>query len=426
MVRIKELEIEGIKAREILDCRLEPTLQVDVWTRGGCLGRADVPCGRSTGTNEAKQIRDGGSRFNGKGMLEAVERVNQIVGPELVGKKITSQREIDETMVNLDGTSDKSRLGGNVITGVSLAVLKTAADALNLPLYRYIGGTNSYTLPIPLLDVIEGGKLASNDLDFQEHQIIPVGAGTFSEAIRMGAEVYSELGRILVKGWGKNSLNVGFEGGYTPPKMKDPRDAFDEILKAISELGYDDKFSLGIDAAASHFYSEESGTYQFMEKELTREELFEYYNDLVKTYPIKSIEDPLHEEDFEGFKKLTEELDIQIVGDDIFVTNTDRLKRGIDIGAGNCLLLKVNQVGTVSEALDAANLAFRNSYNVQVSERSGQTADTWLADLAVGLNSGQIKTGVTRGERTEQYNRLLQIEEELGENAAYADWSVKC
>ncbi|TET20921.1 phosphopyruvate hydratase [Candidatus Bathyarchaeota archaeon] len=418
---MERFEIKEIKAREIFDCRGNPTVEVDVITREGILGRADVPSGRSTGKHEAFELRDGGDRYQGKGVLKAVRNVNEIITPALRGRNVTKQRKIDELMIELDGTENKSKLGANAIVGISLAVAKAAANALRIPLYRYIGGSNAYILPVPLLNYINGGKLAATELDFQEHIIMPVGAKTFSEAMKMGAEVYYELGKILAEKWNRHSLNVADEGGYTPLGMKDPREAFDAELKAIEELGYDNKFVLGLDVAASHLYNERTKKYTFMGKEITREEFMDFYEDLVSAYPVQSIEDPLEEEDFEGFAELTRTLNIQIVGDDLFVTNVKRLRKGIEMGAANALLLKVNQIGTLSEALDAAQLAFRNGYGVQVSERSGQTEDTWLADLTVGLNAGQIKTGAPcRSERTAQYNQLLRIEEELGNRAIYA------
>lgn len=421
---MEQFVIKEIRAREILDCRGNPTVEVDVLTNGGFLGRADVPSGRSTGEHEALELRDGGDRYNGKGVLKAVRNVNEIIAPALKGRDVTKQRENDQLMIELDGTENKSKLGANAIVGVSLAVAKAAANVLRVPFYQYIdrliGGPNAYILPVPVLDLIEGGLLAASDLDFQEHQVMPVGAKSFLEAIRMGLEVYHELGKNLVEKWGKHSLNVGVEGGYTPPEMRDPRDAFDAEIEAIEELGYGDKFVLSMDAAASHLYNRKTGKYTLMGKEITREELMDFYEDLVSAYPLKSIEDPLEEEDFDGFAELTKALNIQIVGDDLFVTNIKRLKKGIEVGAANALLLKVNQIGTLSEALDAAQLAFRNNYGVQVSERSGQTEDTWLADLSVGLNAGQIKTGVSRAERTAQYNQLFRIEEELGSRARYA------
>jgi enolase len=403
--------IKDIKAREILDSRGEPTIEVDVITENGTLGRADVPCGLSKGEHEALEVRDGGSRYAGRGVRNAVYNVHEVIRPALLGKNSVEQREIDELMIQLDGTPNKSKLGSNAIVGVSLAVAKAAANALGKPLYEYIGGAGPHILPVPVLDMIEGGLLAASGLDFQEHQVMPVGAESFSEAIRMGMEVYYKLGNILEKEWGRQSLNVGAEGGYTPQAMNDPRKALDAEWKAIVELGYQDKFVMSLDVAASHFYDRQEEKYKFMGKEITTDELIEYYGELVNDYPIVSIEDPLQEDDYEGYAKLTSALDIQIIGDDFFTTNPERIKRGIDEGAANAVLLKVNQIGTLSEALDAADLAFRNNFGVQVSERSGETEDTWLADLAVAINSGQIKTGVTRSERTCKYNRLLRIEE---------------
>jgi len=417
---LERFEIKEVRAREILDCRGEPTVEVDVWTNGGFLGRADVPSGRSTGEHEAFELRDREDRYRGKGVLKAVQNVNKIIAPALKGRGVTKQREIDELMVELDGTKNKSKLGANAIVGVSLAVAKAAAKTLGVPLYRYIGGSHAHILPVPFLNLINGGKLAATELDFQEHIVMPVEAKTFSEAVRIGAEVYYELGKMLAERWGRHSLNVADEGGYTPPGMKDPREAFDMELKAIEELGYEDKFMLGLDVAASHLYNKHTNKYSLMGKEMTREDLMDFYKNLVSTYPVQSIEDPLEQEDFEGFAELTRVLRIQIVGDDLFVTNVKRLKEGIEMGAANALLLKVNQIGTLSEALDAAHLAFRNGYGVQVSERSGQTEDIWLADVTVGLNAGQIKTGAPcRSERNAQYNQLIRIEEELGSTAKY-------
>lgn len=418
---MEQFQIKNVRARQIFDCRGDPTVEVDVVTKEGILGRADVPSGRSRGKNEAFELRDGEDRFQGKGVQRAVKNVNEIIAPALIGKDVREQRDIDGLMIELDGTENKSNLGANAIVGVSLAVAKTAANALEIPLYKHIGGSNTYVLPVPFLNYINGGKLAASELDFQEHIIIPVGAKTFSEAMQISAEVYYELGKILAKRWGKQSLNVGDEGGYTPPGMKDPREALEVMLKVAEELGYGNIFVLGLDAAATHLYNEKTGRYHLMGREITKEELIDFYENLVSAYPIQSIEDPLEEEDFEGFAELTRTLNIQIVGDDLFVTNIKRLKKGIEMQAANALLLKVNQAGTLSEALDAAQLAFRNGYCVQVSERSGQTEDTWLADLTVGLNAGQIKTGAPcRSERTAQYNQLLRIEEQLGKSAKYA------
>ncbi|MFW6384835.1 MAG: phosphopyruvate hydratase [Halodesulfurarchaeum sp.] len=410
--------IEAISAMEILDCRLDPTLRVTVRT-SAAVGRADVPVGRSTGANEVVERRDGGDRYRGRGVREAVDSVNDVIAPELIGRRATAQEAIDRTLLALDGTDDLSNLGGNAMTGVSLAVAVAAAASLDQPLYRYLGGSDSHVLPVPFFDMIEGGELAANDLTFQEHQLVPTGADSFSEALRMSAEVYYELGDIVAEAWGKDARNVGDEGGYTPPGMTDPRDAFDAELQAVEELGLGDKYSVAIDAAASHFYDETTELYHLEGEELTASELAAYYEDLESAYPLVSIEDPFAEDDFDAFASLTRSMDAQIIGDDLFVTDPERVRRGVEAGAADALLLKVNQVGTLSDAMQAARIAFRNGYGVQVSERSGQTPDTWLADLAVGLNSGQIKTGVTRGERTEQYNRLLEIEAELGSGATY-------
>ncbi len=416
--------IKDIKAREILDCRGEPTIEVDVITEDGTLGRAAVPCGLSKGEHEALEIRDGGNRYAGRGVKKAIDNVHEIIRPALLGKNSVKQREIDELLIELDGTPNKSKLGANAIVGVSLAVAKAAANALGKPLYKHIGGDGPHILPVPVLDMIEGGLLAASGLDFQEHQVMPVGAESFSEAIRMGMEVYYKLGEILEKEWGRESLNVGAEGGYTPQAMNDPRNALDAEWKAIVELGYQDKFVMSLDVAASHFYDKQEKKYKFMGKKITSEELIEYYLELVNDYPLVSIEDPLQEDDYEGYAKLTSALDIQIIGDDFFTTNPERIKRGIEEGAANAVLLKVNQIGTLSEALDAAQLAFKNNFGVQVSERSGETEDTWLADLAVAINSGQIKTGVTRSERTCKYNRLLRIEEN-DKSLKYAGWNFR-
>lgn len=413
-------EIQRIKAREILDCRGTPTIEVDVITKGNVSGRADVPVGRSRGSNEAFELRDGGKRYGGLGVLKAVQNIHEVIAPALRGMDVRRQSDIDTLMIELDSTENKSRLGGNAIVGVSLAVAKVAANTLELPLYQYLGGPRAHVLPVPLLNYINGGKLAATDLDFQEHIIMPIGAKTFSDAMVMGTEVYFLLGKMLAEKYGKYVLNTADEGGYTPP-MNDPRDALEAELKAIEELGYEKEFVLGLDVAANSFFDPKQQTYSFMERTCTREQFMDYIEDLANQYSLASIEDPLQEEDFIGFAELTRSLPSQIVGDDLFVTNIHRLRKGIEMGAADALLWKVNQVGTLTEALDAANLAFRYGYSVQVSERSGQTEDTWLADMVVALNSGQIKTGAPcRSERTAQYNQLFRIEEELGNSAIYA------
>lgn len=412
-------EIHTVRAREILDCRLEPTLRVTVETANGT-GEADVPAGRSVGSNEAVDLRDGGDRYHGKGVQTACANVESTIAPAVTGLDVRDQREIDHQLRELDGTANKSVLGGNATTGVSLATLDAAATTRGQDLYQYIDAIASSRLPVPVLDMIEGGELAATDLAFQEHQLIPVNAESFSEAIRMGAEIYYELGDQLATNWGRQARNVGVEGGYTPPSMTDPRDAFDALLSAAETCGYREKIALGIDAAATHFYQPDTETYRLMDEEYSSEDLIVYYEDLTDEYPLISIEDPLHEADFAGTATLTEAVDAQIIGDDLFTTNPTRITTGIDAGAANALLLKINQIGTVTEAFQAAETAREAGFAIQVSERSGQTPDTWLADVAVGLGAGQIKTGVTRGERTEQYNRLLEIESQLDTTADFA------
>lgn len=412
-------EIRTVTAREILDCRLEPTLRVHVTTADGTIGRADVPAGRSTGSHEAVEVRDDGDRYRGRGVRTAIANVKEQLEPAVMGVDVRDQRAVDAAIRDACDHAQKADIGGNATTGVSLAALKAGAAATDTPLYQWVGGSGVGTLPVPLLDLIEGGELAATDLAFQEHQVLPVGADTFDEAIRLGAEVYHELGDQLAASHGRQARNVGVEGGYTPAGMDDPRDALEACWAAVEELGYQDRFALGLDVAATHFYDPDSDDYRLMGESVDRGELHEFYVDLCETYPLITIEDPFEEDDFAAFADLAAEVDAQIVGDDLFVTNPERVARGVDADAADALLLKVNQVGTVTEALEAARTAHRGGLAVQVSERSGQTPDTWLADLAVGLDAGQIKTGVTRGERTEQYNRLLEIEDRLGDTATY-------
>ncbi len=403
--------IESIHAREILDSRGNPSVEVDVYTLYG-FGRAAIPSGASTGTHEALELRDAGERYHGKGVTKAVNNVNEVIAPEIVGMNVLSQREIDEKMIELDGTDNKSILGANAILGVSLAVAKTAASSLDIPLYRYIGGLNTYVLPVPQLNVINGGEHAGNELDIQEFMIMPIGAPSFREAIRMSSEVYHGLGKLLVKKYGLIAKNVGDEGGYAPP-LKKTHDALDVICEAIEE-SYDleNEFALALDCAASSFFK--NGDYVMEDKKLSGGELVDFYSELVSVYPIVSIEDPFEEEGFDDFAELNNEIGskIQIVGDDLYVTNARRFEMGIEKGSTNAILLKVNQIGTLTEALDVANLAFRNNQSVVVSHRSGETEDTFIADLALGISSGQIKTGApARSERTAKYNRLMRIEE---------------
>jgi enolase len=416
---LNEFKITKMQAREIIDCRGTPTVQVDIWVDDVLRGRADVPCGRSAGSYEAFELRDGGARYNGLGVLKAVNNVNTIIAPEIVGTKVTDQKKLDRLLIELDGTKQKKKLGANAILGVSLAAAKAASASLNVPLYQYLN-LNACILPVPMMNLVNGGKLASNDLDFQEFIIMPVGAESFAQALQITVEINTILGRIILEKYGKLALNVGDEGGYVPPmtKIKEP---FEVLTKAVAEAGWEDKIVYALDVAATHLYDKEKGRYTIEGEELTTEDMFSLYKELVNTYPIASIEDPLQEDDYEGFSRLTKELGIQIVGDDLFVTNTERLQKGVEMGAANALLWKYNQVGTLSEALDAANMAFRNGYGVVVSERSGETEDYTIADCVVGLNAGQIKTGApVRSERTSKYNQLLRIEEELGNTARYA------
>ncbi|WP_297074293.1 phosphopyruvate hydratase [Thermococcus sp.] len=415
-------EITAVIAREILDSRGNPTVEVEVYTPVS-MGRAAVPSGASTGTHEAVELRDGGKRYHGKGVRRAVENVNKIIAPEIIGMDVTWQRDIDRLMIELDGTENKSNLGANAILGVSLAVARAAANALGLPLYQYIGGTNAYVMPVPMSNVINGGVHAGNELDFQEFMIMPIGAKSFREGIRWVSETYHTLKKVIAEKYGKNAVNVGDEGGFAPP-LKEPSEALDLLTEAIEETGYKvgDEIAFALDPASSEFFDEKLGKYVVAGREYDREELLELYRELVSSYPIVSIEDPFHEEDWEGFVEITRELGnrIQIVGDDIFVTNPKRIRKGIELGAANALLLKVNQIGTLSEAIDAAYTAYRAGWGIVVSHRSGETDDTFIADLAVALNTGQIKTGApARMDRNAKYNQLIRIEEELEGIAVY-------
>lgn len=425
MAERDRFRISGVKAREILDSRGNPTLEVELWTEGGFRGFAGVPSGASTGTYEALELRDGDrARFLGRGVLKAARNVNEIIQPRLGGMDVRRQGEIDEMMVELDGTKNKSRLGANAILGVSLAAARAAASTFGLPLYKRVGRTGPWTLPIPMMNLINGGRHAGNELAVQEFMVVLSGARSFSDAVRMGVETYHSLRQILRDRYGLSAVNVGDEGGYAPP-MRLTVEALDALTKAIAEAGYaaGKEVSLGMDSAASSFYVEGKGVYRVDGTELDRDGMIEFYERLAQSYPIVSMEDPLWEEDFDGFAELTRRIGrrVLVVGDDLFVTNVERLKKGIAIGAANALLLKVNQIGTLTEAIEAANTAFKSQYEVVVSHRSGETLDTTIADLSVGLGARYIKAGApARGERVAKYNRLLQIEEELGTDARYA------
>jgi enolase len=408
--------ITTIRAREVLDSRGNPTLEVEVTTRGGASGRAIVPSGASTGIYEAVELRDGGPRYHGKGVLKAISSVESIA-KKLMGMDVGDQESIDRLMIELDGTQNKARLGGNAILGVSLASAKAAAAAEGVRLYEHVGGGDVGLLPVPFFNVINGGQHAGNDLDFQEFMIAPLGAGSFREALRMGSEIYHCLKDQLKDRYGDTAINVGDEGGFSPPLSR-PEEALEAISGAIEEMGYAGTVSLAMDVAASSFYEE--GGYNVAGESLSTGEMIELYKELVGAYPLVSIEDPLQEEDFEGFAEVTRRVPVQIVGDDLFVTTASRLRRGIEVGACNALLWKVNQVGTLTESLEAASIASENGYNVMASHRSGDTEDPFVADLAVAIGCGQIKSGApARGERTAKYNQLLRIEDWLGERARY-------
>ena len=417
------IEIVEVKGREILDSRGNPTVEVDVKLACGISGRASVPSGASTGEYEAVELRDGEKkRYNGKGVLKAVCNVNRFIAKSVRGMDALNQVVIDREMIELDGTKNKEKLGANAILGVSLAVAKAAANYLELPLYRYLGGTNAKTLPVPMMNILNGGAHADNNVDLQEFMIMPVGAKSFSEGLRMGSEVFHSLKKVLSKK--KYNTAVGDEGGFAP-NLKSNEEAVEVILEAIDKAGYTagKDICLALDPAASSFY--ENRKYVFKKSDGSKkssEDMIEFYKKWIKKYPIISIEDGLAEDDWDGWKLMTEELGdkIQIVGDDIFVTNTERLRRGIDLGVANSILIKVNQIGTLTETSEAIEMAKNAGYTAVVSHRSGETEDTTIADLVVAVNTGQIKTGsASRTDRIAKYNQLLRIEEELGSAAKF-------
>lgn len=417
--------IESIHARQILDSRGNPTIEVDVVTENGSVGRAAVPSGASTGSREAIELRDGDKkRYMGKGVLKAVDNVNNKIAEAIVGTSVFEQSLIDKTMIALDGTPNKAKLGANAILGVSLAVARAAASACGQPLYRYVGGVNANTLPVPMMNILNGGSHADNSIDFQEFMVMPIGASTFSEALHMGATVFHTLKKVLHdKGM---STNVGDEGGFAP-NLKSNEEAIEVVLKAIEQAGYKPgkDICIALDPAASEFYDSKTKLYHFKKssgKKLKSQEMAEYWTKWVSKYPIISIEDGMAEDDWSGWKTLTDKVGkkIQLVGDDLFVTNAKILQEGIDKGIGNAILVKVNQIGSLTETIDAVNLARRNSYKSIMSHRSGETEDSTIADLAVALNTGQIKTGsASRSDRMAKYNQLLRIEEDLGDVAVF-------
>lgn len=412
--------IESVQAREIIDSRGNPTVEVEVLLDDGTIERAGVPSGASTGQFEAVELRDGGDRYGGKGVTKAVTAVNDEIADELVGHAPDEQRLIDRSIIDLDGTPDKSRFGANAILGVSLAVAKAAAAEAGLPLFRYIGGPNSHVLPVPMMNILNGGAHADSNVDIQEFMVAPIGASTFAEALRWGTEVYHSLKAVL-KSHGLGT-GVGDEGGFAP-NLDSNRAALDLIVEAIEKAGYTPgrDIALALDVAATELFAD--GVYTFEGKPRSAEEMTAYYSELVADYDLVSIEDPLDEEDWDGWKKLTEKLGkrVQLVGDDLFVTNPERLQRGIDTDTANSLLVKVNQIGTLTETFEAIDLAKRNGYTAVVSHRSGETEDNFIADLVVALETGQIKTGsMSRSDRLAKYNQLLRIEDYLGETAKYA------
>lgn len=427
----KDLFITETKAREILDSRGNPTVEVDVRLAGGAVGRAAVPSGASTGEHEAWELRDGDkSRYLGKGVLKAVDNVNDIIAPELVGMRVTDQVYLDHLLVNLDGTPNKARLGANAILGVSLALARAAAQQLGVPLHRYLGGPNAKVLPVPMMNIINGGAHSDAPIDFQEFMIVPKGAPTFKEALRYGVEVFHALKSVLHdRGL---ATTVGDEGGFAPT-LKSADDALECIMKAIEKAGYrpGEDIAIALDVASSEFYDAASGLYVFKKSDQSRRtaaELVAYYKELQAKFPIVSIEDGCAENDWAGWKVLTDELGrtMQLVGDDLFVTNVDFLRKGIDQGVANSILVKVNQIGTLTETLDAVELAKSNRYTAVISHRSGETEDSTIADLAVATNAGQIKTGsLSRSDRLAKYNQLLRIEEDLYEDAIYAGTIMK-
>ncbi|MFE6509815.1 phosphopyruvate hydratase [Nocardioides sp. NPDC057767] len=416
--------IDAVGAREILDSRGNPTVEVEVVLDDGTFARAQVPSGASTGAFEAVELRDGGERYGGKGVQNAVTAVVETLAPAIEGFDADDQRAIDQAMIEADATPNKAKAGANAILGVSLAVAKAAADSAGLSLFRYVGGPNAHVLPVPMLNILNGGSHADSNVDIQEFMIAPIGAPTFAEALRMGAEVYHALKSVLkAKGL---ATGLGDEGGFAP-NLESNRAALDLIAEAIGKAGYElgKDVVLALDVAASEFY--EDGAYLFEGAKKTAEEMTAYYEELVAAYPIVSIEDPLDEEDWDGWKAITSAIGekTQLVGDDLFVTNVERLARGIEGGQGNALLVKVNQIGTLTETLDAVDMAHRAGFKTMMSHRSGETEDTTIADLAVAVGSGQIKTGApARSERVAKYNQLLRIEDELGEAARYAGASA--
>ncbi len=418
-----EYRVEKVVSREVLDSRANPTVQVDLYTKSG-FGRFSVPSGASKGHLEALELRDGDrQRYAGLGVQKAVENVNRVLGPKILGMESREQAKIDRILINLDGTENKRRLGANAILGVSIALARASADTAKSPLYRALAEGRKPSLPLPLMNIINGGKHAGNDLSFQEFMVIPAGFRTFKDSLRCGVEVYHALRLRLEAKYGKSAINVGDEGGFAPP-IKSVEEALGQINDAVEEAGYSlgQNVILGIDAAADSFYDQKVGTYKVDGREIDSDELLDLYVKLQEKFPLKSIEDPFHDEDFENFSRITKKLEakVQIVGDDLFVTNIKRVAQGIRAKAANALLVKINQIGTLTETIEAVEMARKADYGLVLSHRSGETEDNSIADISVALATGQIKAGApARGERTSKYNRLLQIEEELSSTARF-------
>lgn len=417
---MEEAKISTIKAREILDSKGRPMVEVDVWTSNGAFGRGTFPCGTSTGKYEAFVLRDGGSRYGGLGVQKAIQNVNEKIAPVLLGKSVVKQEEIDRIMIELDGTSNKSRLGANAIYSVSIAVARAAAQFMGQPLYRYLGGEKDYLLPVPMFNMINGKSASETVTEFQEFLLIPIRAENYSEALRIGVEVFSRLGSIIQKHYGKKSLQIGTSGGYVAP-TKEISKIIEILLEAAEDAGYGDICRVGLDCAASHFYIREEDCYNLGGKRINQNELIKMLEGLVKKYPIFFIEDPLHEDDFEGFAEITKKINRLIAGDDLFVTNIERLKKGISMKAANAMILKPNMVGTLTEAIKAARFARKHGYQLIGSGRNGGGIDDPIPEIALALGATFIKFGAPRsGERINKYNVLLRIEEEVGTSGHFA------
>jgi len=417
--RSEGAKISAIKAREILDSKGRPMVEVDVWTANGSLGRGSSPCGTSVGRHEASVLRDGGKRFGGLGVKKAVQNVTEVISNALIGRNVNDQRTIDKLMIELDGTPDKSHLGVNAIYSVSIAVARAAAHSLGLPLYRYLGGAGVHSLPVPMFNMINGGPYSDTQVEFQEFSMIPTGAESYSEALRMGVEVFSQVPKKIEERYGRQSVHAGHSGGYAAP-VNEPAQLFEILMEAAEAAGYGNMFAFHLDCAASHFYDRTHGFYHFKGKEVGREEMIQFLHGLAHSYPLFMIEDPLDEDDFEGYAEMMKGLSIFVAGDDLFVTNMERLKKGISLGAANAMVFKPNMTGTLSEALDTVYYAKAHGYSIVPSSRVGGSIDDPIPDIAVAISAPLVKFGAPRtGERTNYQNRLLRIEEELGESAQF-------